>query len=45
MRQGAACLGGLLLGFVLAEAGLATNPVTAVALIIGVAMLAFAFVR
>jgi len=45
IRQAAASLGGFLVGFVLGDAGLASNGVGTVALAVGAALLAFSLVR
>lgn len=45
MRRWAASIGGFLIGFVLGDAGLASNSVGVVALAVGAALFAFALVR
>jgi hypothetical protein len=45
VRQAAGVLGGLLIGFVLGDGGLASNSVGTVALALGGGLLGFALVR
>ena len=45
VRQAAAVIGGFVTGFVLGDAGLASNFIGTIALAVGLATLAFGFVR